>query len=382
MYVHYPWCLRKCPYCDFNSHQLPEGLDNRAYLNALLADLDEQLPDVSGRNIQTVFIGGGTPSLLSGDELFWLLAEIRRRGRLAETAEITLEANPGAVDAGNFARYRQAGVNRLSIGVQSFNDESLQRIGRIHDRSAALSAVAAAADAGFDNINLDLMFGLPGQGIGAALADLNQAVALAPTHLSWYQLTLEPNTPFAHQPPRLPDDDRIAEIQELGQQALADAGYAQYEVSAYARQGRQCRHNLNYWQFGDYLGIGAGAHGKLTGAGGGIVRYHKSPGPQRYLGNPASDNRQQVEMDELPVEFMLNALRLTGGFEPMLFEQRTGLPLQSIQAPLQQADERGLLYAGEDRVSPTRLGRRFLNDLIMLFDGVQENGPDKKSDAN
>jgi putative oxygen-independent coproporphyrinogen III oxidase len=368
LYVHYPWCLRKCPYCDFNSHQRVDDRDDERYLQALLSDVEQQLSAVPGRPLETVFIGGGTPSLMAGGRVQILLDDLRQRGRLAADAEISLEANPGAVDAHHFAGYRQAGVNRLSIGVQSFDDESLVRIGRIHDRRAAVAAVQLARDAGFDNLNLDMMFGLPGHDMSAALADLQTAIDLGPQHLSWYQLTLEPNTPFHHSPPRLPGEDALAEMQWAGQERLAAAGFVQYEVSAYARPGHQCRHNLNYWHFGDYLGIGAGAHAKLSWPDRGVLRYARARSPQRYLADPGGDSsRRWLTAAELPLEFMLNALRLRQGFSPSLFAQRTGLPLRFIEAPLAQAMQRGLLLQEGGRMVPSEVGWRFLNDLMGYF---------------
>jgi len=370
LYLHFPWCLRKCPYCDFNSQNLPEAADQRAYVAALLADLAWEADWVEGREMQTIFIGGGTPSLLSGALVATLLEGVAQRVALASGAEITLEANPGAAEAGRFRAYRQAGVNRLSIGVQSFADEPLRALGRVHDRASALRAVALARRAGFDNLNLDLMFGLPRQTLGQALADVRTAIELGPEHISYYQLTLEPGTAFYHQPPTLPMDEMVEEIELEGQAALRAAGYGHYEVSAFARPGRQCRHNLNYWQFGDYLGIGAGAHGKLS-RGGEIRRRWRVRGGEAFMqqaGGPAVlAGEQALEEVDLVAEFMLNALRLREGFAEGLFEERTGLPLARIEDRLAEAVQAGLLEWGNGHIAPSEQGRRFLNDLIEGF---------------
>ena len=484
LYVHFPWCVRKCPYCDFNSHAVRGEVPEARYIDALLADLEADLPRVWGRPVRSIFLGGGTPSLFSPEAIEQLLAGIRARVTLAPEAEITLEANPGTVaaparpapathmdvqvsrddcmDAGGratpgavaeagsrerpafahpcaaeterFRGYRAAGVNRLSIGIQSFDPEQLQKLGRIHGRDEALAAAQAARTAGFDNFNLDLMFGLPQQTLDEALADVRTALALQPAHLSVYQLTLEPNTLFHAQPPALPDDDEIAAMQEALQAELAAADFVQYEVSAYTRAapepkyrdahgrasvaggtmpgttdthgrgrktapafvqrrrpqsltasrsalppsmavagaaaGRRCRHNLNYWQFGDYLGIGAGAHAKITDAEG-VTRLWKVKQPRDYLetaGTPAGlGGEQRPGRDDVAFEFMLNALRLTEGVPAMLFSERTGLDLSCMQKPLTQAMARGLLDPGHEHFRPTPLGRRFLNELVALF---------------
>ena len=372
LYVHIPWCARKCPYCDFNSYEARGPIPEFAYVNALLADLEQDLPRVWGRRIESVFIGGGTPSLFSAEALDRLLAGLRARLPLRPDTEITLEANPGTVERGKFAEFREIGINRLSIGVQSFDDDHLQRLGRIHDRRAAFAAAEAAHTAGLDNFNLDLMFGLPGQTVEQALVDIANAIALQPAHLSYYQLTIEPNTRFHQSPPTLPDDETISLIQERAQAELAQQGYRQYEVSAYARDGRRCRHNLNYWEFGDYLGIGAGAHGKLTDpAAGRIHRRWKLKHPRDYLasaGTPAGigDNAPIHEAD-LPVEFLMNGLRLVEGVPAALFEERTGLPLTALEPGLRRARERGLMAADSERLQPTELGLRFLNDLLQEF---------------
>jgi len=373
LYVHVPWCVRKCPYCDFNSHAAAGALPEGAYIDALLADLDLELVHAgSERPFVSIFIGGGTPSLLSGAAIARLLDGIRRRGLLAANAEITLEANPGTVDAGHFAAYRQAGVNRLSIGAQSLSARHLRALGRIHDPGQVRAALATARHAGFDNVNLDLMFALPGQTLAQAGADLDALLALAPEHVSYYQLTLEPNTAFHHAPPPLPDEDLADDMQQQGLARLADAGYRRYEVSAFARPGRRCRHNLNYWTFGDYIGIGAGAHGKLTGSnGGGVLRRAKQRRPQAYLdgaarGDPVSSTRV-LDGADLVLEFALNAFRLVDGVEAALFTRRTGLPAERIAAPAAAARREGLLASGADRLRPTALGLRFANELIARF---------------
>ncbi len=378
LYVHLPWCVRKCPYCDFNSHEYtglggPGALPFNAYVDALLADLDHDLPLVWGRTVQTVFFGGGTPSLFPPDAIDRFLQLASSRLRFAPNAEITLETNPGTVEHGPFAGYRAAGVNRLSFGVQSFDDGCLQRLGRIHSSGDAQRAVKAAQDAGLENINIDLMYALPGQHLAMALDDVERGIALAPTHVSHYQLTLEPNTVFAARPPSgIPDDDDAWDMQEQCQARLADAGYAQYETSAYAKPGRQCAHNLNYWRFGDYLGIGAGAHGKLTlGASQQVLRRWKSKHPAAYLANAGSatgiGGDEVLEATRLPFDFMLNALRLNEGVPLAMFEARTGLPRTVIAGKLALACERGLLVVDDAWLRPTELGRRFANDVIGLF---------------
>ncbi len=370
LYVHFPWCVRKCPYCDFNSHAVRGEVPEAQYIDALLADLEADLPRVWGRPVRSIFLGGGTPSLFSPEAIERLLAGVRARVALVPEAEVTLEANPGTVETERFRGYRAAGVTRLSIGIQSFDPEQLQKLERIHGRDEALTAAQAARAAGFDNFNLDLMFGLPQQTFEKALADVRTALALQPAHLSLYQLTLEPNTLFHAHPPELPDDDAIAVMQEALQAELAAADFVQYEVSAYARAGRRCRHNLNYWQFGDYLGIGAGAHAKITNAEG-VTRLWKVKQPREYLetaGTPAGiGGEQRPGRDDVAFEFMLNALRLTEGVPAMLFSERTGLDLSSMQKPLTQAMARGLLESGHEHIRPTPLGRRFLNELVALF---------------
>lgn len=375
LYVHVPWCLRKCPYCDFNSHAVREGVPEAAYVDVLLQDLDQELarpPDPTP--FVSVFIGGGTPSLLSGEAIGRLLAGIRARAPLVADAEITLEANPGTAEARRFSAYRAAGVNRLSLGVQSLSADQLRRLGRVHGAAEAREAVQLARTAGFDNINLDLMYGLPGQDLKQAGEDLEQVLALEPAHLSYYQLTREPNTAFFADPPPLPDDDLTADMQQQGIGLLAEAGFAQYEISAYARARRRCRHNLNYWTFGDYLGIGAGAHGKRSDLGHGTVaRGAKRRHPTAYLAphnrTQLAGNRALVSEQDLPLEFAMNALRLRQGFEQALFERHTGLALARIAEPIAEATAAGLLTKDRTRITPTEQGRLFLDDLVALFAG-------------
>jgi len=373
LYVHLPWCVRKCPYCDFNSHELRGELPFEGYVDALLADLDFDLPLVTGRTIHSIFFGGGTPSLFPAASLGRFLDTAGAKLRFAPHLEITLEANPGTLEHGRFEDYRAAGINRLSFGIQSFDDGCLKRLGRIHDRAQAETAITRARQAGFDNINLDLMYALPGQTAAMAEADLARAIALEPAHMSHYQLTLEPNTLFAARPPKhLPDEDAAFDMQERCQSLLAAAGYAQYEVSAYARAGRQCMHNLNYWNFGDYLGIGAGAHGKLTLRGGNAIARrwrHKHPAQwMRSAGTAAAiGGEERIAPEQRPFEFMLNALRLTDGFPLALFEQRCGLPASVLSAPLREAQARGWLVVAEGDIRPTELGQCFTNDVIGLF---------------
>jgi oxygen-independent coproporphyrinogen-3 oxidase len=367
LYIHIPWCVRKCPYCDFNSHAPDGALPETDYVRALLRDLDADLAYVAGRPVTSIFFGGGTPSLFSPEAIAGILRGVEQRVALAPDAEITLEANPGTVDESRFAGFAAAGVNRLSIGVQSFADKHLAALGRIHSGDEAQRAVAAARAAGFDNFNLDLMHGLPGQTVAEAEDDLRRAIALAPTHMSWYQLTVEPNTEFFKRPPNLPVDELLADIQDAGEHLLAAAGYRQYEVSAYARPGREARHNRNYWEFGDFLGIGAGAHGKVTTADG-IYRYWKTRMPGAYLkAERPLAGTCSLGADELPLEFMMNALRLIDGVDAGLFAARTGLPRAQIAPALATLVERGLLQARDDRLVATALGMRFLNDLLQVF---------------
>lgn len=372
-YVHIPWCVKKCPYCDFNSHTSAAGLPEAEYVAALIADLDADLLSVSAdaarRPLQSIFFGGGTPSLFSAESLGRILDGLSQRLHFADDIEITLEANPGTFEQAKFAGYRNAGINRLSIGIQSFNAAHLKALGRIHDDQEALRAVDMARRAGFDNLNLDLMHGLPGQTLNDALADIDQAIGLSPEHLSWYQLTLEPNTVFYSKPPVLPEDDTLWDIQEAGQARLAEHGFAQYEISAYARPGRQARHNLNYWQYGDFFGIGAGAHGKLTHSSGHIERYWKTRLPRDYLDAAKAFRAggKSLSAEELPFDFLMNALRLVDGVPSELFPARTGLSLDRIAPTLDHAVRRGLLEPWHTRLRPTERGRLFLNDLLEMF---------------
>ena len=365
LYAHFPWCVRKCPYCDFNSHEAAGEVPDEAYGVRLLEDLRGELAaDV--RPVQTVFIGGGTPSLMQPGLAGALLEAAARRGALAEA---TLEANPGAVDAGRFAAYRRAGVNRLSLGFQSLNAQSLRLLGRIHSAEEARHAYRLARRAGFASINIDLMHGLPQQSVGDALCDLSGVLALEPEHVSWYQLTIEKNTRFYSQPPPLPGEAALEEMQARGAEALRQAGYRQYEVSAWARPGYECRHNLNYWRFGDYIGIGAGAHGKRSLAGGQIVRRRKTRMPGDYLaGGGAPALAEPVAAEDLPLEFLMNALRLTEGFAAALYEQRTGLPFATLRPFIAQGQAQGLLAydPAAQRLRPTERGLRYLDSLLQL----------------
>lgn len=367
LYIHVPWCVRKCPYCDFNSHALQGELPESAYLDALLEDLDQDLPLVSEREISTVFIGGGTPSLMSGAFYQALFGRLSEKLALARDAEITLEANPGTLEAGRFEAFRKAGINRLSIGVQSFDPDHLTVLGRIHDSDSAHRAIETARQAGFDNFNIDLMHGLPGQTPEQAVRDLEAALAYEPPHLSWYQLTLEPNTEFYSRPPTLPDDDRLWDIYQQGARFLRAHGYRDYEVSAWCRNDRASRHNLNYWTFGDYLALGAGAHGKVSFADGRIQRYWKTRQPEAYLNRIGSRTAgtAEIEPEERPLEFLMNALRLSEGVDETLFLQRTGLPLATVGVKLDQLRKEGLLEKG--RLQATDLGQRYLNSLLERF---------------
>ncbi|WP_028917170.1 radical SAM family heme chaperone HemW [Pseudoxanthomonas sp. J35] len=373
LYVHLPWCVRKCPYCDFNSHGARGELPFDDYVAALVRDLEHDLPLVWGRTVHSVFFGGGTPSLFPAAAIESILSAASARLRFAPDAEITLEANPGTAEHDRFEDYRAAGVNRISFGIQSFDDGCLQRLGRIHDSAEAEAAVKLAQDAGFDNLNLDLMYALPGQDLAMAERDLERAFALQPAHISHYQLTLEPNTVFYARPPQgIPDDDLAWDIQERCQALLADAGYGHYETSAYARPGRQCAHNLNYWRYGDYLGIGAGAHGKITlGAEQAILRRWKHKHPATWMAAAGSDQAiggdDRIAPEQRPFEYMLNALRLHEGFDLADFEVRTGLSRDSIAPALETARQREWLSIEANRVAPTVLGRRFANDVIALF---------------
>jgi oxygen-independent coproporphyrinogen-3 oxidase len=377
IYVHLPWCVSKCPYCDFNSHASPGRIPETEYVAALLADLDGDLDLAVGRSVGSVFLGGGTPSLFGVDAIAALLGGLAERIPSARDAEITMEANPGTVEHGRFAGYARAGVNRVSLGAQSFDAKQLAALGRIHGPGEIGAAVAELVAAGLDNFNLDLMYALPQQTREAALADLEAAIALGPAHLSHYQLTLEPGTAFFHRPPPLPDDELAFEMQQDCQARLAAAGFAQYEISAYARPGRQCRHNLNYWRFGDYLGIGAGAHGKVTVAGE-AIRTEKPRSPRAYLeaGGRAGACRRTIPPAQLPFEFMLNALRLNEGFELAAFERATGLPASTLRPMIDAEAARGLIEESSGRFRPTELGFRFLNDLVGAFLPAEKAGGD------
>ncbi len=368
LYIHLPWCERKCPYCDFNSHEAAD-IPEQAYIDALLADLRNDLPLARGREVQTLFIGGGTPSLFSAAAIGRLLTGIGDLLPLAADLEATMEANPGSAEAEKFAGFRAAGINRLSLGIQSFDDRCLKALGRVHNSEQAEAAIAMARGAGFNRFNLDLMHGLPGQAPIDALADLRQAIDCAPPHLSWYQLTIEPNTVFYTRPPTLPVEDELAAIQLEGEQLLATAGYRQYEVSAYGRDGDQCRHNLNYWCFGDYLGIGAGAHGKATMADGKVMRYAKTRQPGDYLAANGSYRvgERAIPSADLVGEFTMNALRLNSGFSLALFEAHTGLAASALQPQLDALTDRDLLAVENGSVRATDLGRRFLDSVIAEF---------------
>jgi putative oxygen-independent coproporphyrinogen III oxidase len=371
LYVHMPWCVRKCPYCDFNSHQLKSAAPDSSYIDALIRDFDLELPSVSGRRIDTVFFGGGTPSLFQPEDFSRLLGAFRQRIAFAEDVEITLEANPGTIERGRFAGYRDAGINRVSLGAQTFAPRALEALGRIHSADDTHRAVAELRAAKLDNFNLDLMYALPQQTPEEALEDVRIACALEPLHISYYQLTLEPGTVFHARPPQLPDEDAAWRIQTAGQKLLADAGYVQYEVSAYARPGKRCRHNLNYWLFGDYLGIGAGAHGKLSfELPQRILRTVKPKQPREYLEQmrrAGSGESSPIAAADLPFEFMLNALRLNEGFTVGDFRRRTGLEMASVERTLVEGEARGLLVRRADGWHPSELGRRFLNDLQVSF---------------
>ncbi len=369
LYIHIPWCVRKCPYCDFNSHEARGALPEREYVAALIRDLELALPQIWGRRVHTVFFGGGTPSMLSGEAVAGILRQVRMLLPLAHDAEITLEANPGTAEAGKFAAFRDAGVNRLSLGIQSFNDVHLQALGRIHSADEARRAIEIAQQY-FDNINLDLMYALPDQTLEQALQDVGTALQFSPQHLSSYHLTLEPNTLFAHQPPPLPDNDAGYAMQQRIEELLVSHGYQHYEISAFAQPKHYARHNVNYWRFGDYLGIGAGAHSKLSFPDK-VIRQMRHKQPQAYLDAVAQDapmhSEHALQCGDLAFEFMMNALRLNEGFEETLFSERTSLPLLVIRRELEEAARRGLLLRENLHIAPTRLGRDFLNDLLQLF---------------
>ena len=369
LYIHLPWCERKCPYCDFNSHEA-QDIPEARYVDALLRDLRADLPLTQGRAIDTLFIGGGTPSLFSAEAIRQLLQGVAGLVPLSPTLEATMEANPGSAEADKFAAFRAAGITRLSLGIQSFDDGRLQALGRIHNSDQARAAIEFAAAAGFDSFNIDLMHGLPGQDLTAAESDLSSALAYDPPHLSWYQLTIEPNTVFHKRPPALPVEDELADIQHRGEQLLARSGYQQYEVSAYSKPGFSCRHNRNYWAFGDYLGIGAGAHGKVSFADGRVQRYAKKRQPGEYLATGPGDftaSRRTVQPEEIIGEFMLNALRLNEGFTLEQLSARTGLDAGRLQPQLASLCQRGLLEQLGNRVQASATGRRFLDDVIAEF---------------
>ena len=381
LYVHFPWCVRKCPYCDFNSYTLRGELDELRYVEALEQDLLAQAEAVRGREVISIFLGGGTPSLFSPDAIGRLIECARRHLVLASDVEVTMEANPGAVERGRFGEYRAAGVTRVSLGAQSFDERRLAALGRIHSPEETRRAAEELHAAGLANFNLDLMYALPGQDVAAATRDLEAALALSPAHISHYQLTIEHGTVFEAQRPVLPDDDVAADMLAECTRRLFEAGFCQYEVSAYAREGRQCRHNLNYWTFGDYLGVGAGAHGKLT-RDGSVFRTQQLREPRRYLASaPAAVSRTEVDAEELPFEFMLNALRLVEGFEVSLFPERTGLGWDTISVAVEGLVARGLLRQDELRLKPTSEGLRFLNELLLSFVPDQRRQRPKMSGA-
>ena len=372
LYVHLPWCVKKCPYCDFNSYSGGENAPRERYVDALIDDLVREARTAEGRELTSIFFGGGTPSLFAPDEIGRVLEEVMKRYAVEDDVEITMEANPGTIECGDLGGYRSAGVNRLSIGAQSFDAGQLSTLGRIHTVEDIDRSCEEARAAGFSNVNLDLMYALPGQSVDDAMTDIRRAAALRPAHISWYHLTLEPNTVFHARPPAgLPDDDRAASIQQAGELLLTELGYEHYEVSAYAREGRRCRHNLNYWSFGDYLGVGAGAHGKVTSTDA-VARYTKPANPQQYMASMEAGGetgtRVELSQSDLLFEFMLNALRLTTGFEERMFTERTGLPTVLLNQRLGPLRDRGLVEeAGDRRWRPTQLGQRFLNDLQAHF---------------
>ncbi len=373
LYIHVPWCVRKCPYCDFNSHKAEETLPEQEYIESLLADLERDMAWVQGRDIQSIFIGGGTPSLLSVKAFEDLFIGLKKKLNFSHDIEITLEANPGTFEAEKFKGYRELGINRLSIGIQSFQDHQLKHLGRIHNGLEAKQAVKLAKDAGFSNFNLDLMHGLPDQSLQDALNDIQQAIDLGPTHISWYQLTIEPNTEFYKYPPQLPQDETLWSIQEAGQALLAQHGFNQYEISAYAQSGKQARHNINYWQFGDYLGIGAGAHGKVTIIDNDpnkstIIRTSKTRLPKDYLNKDKiqSVNTEEIALEDRDLEFFMNALRLYQGTSFEIFEQRTGLSIEHCKSKMEHAIEAGLLE-NTNEIKTTPKGQLFLNELLEKF---------------
>lgn len=371
LYIHIPWCVKKCPYCDFNSHTYAEGLPESDYIAALIRDLEHELPSIWGREIISIFIGGGTPSLFSPESIDRLLSELRARLNLKPFIETTMEANPGTLETGRLHEFRHCGINRLSLGIQSFNDKALKQLGRIHSADDAKQAIETALTAGFDSFNLDLMYGLPNQTEAEALSDIETAAAYTPKHISHYQLTIEPDTAFHKRPPTLPTDEHIWQMQQNCQQRLAAAGFEHYEISAYAQKGHRCLHNENYWHFGDYVGIGAGAHQKLTHLQQQYIqRRWKNRLPKDYLSAQAdgfTEGESKPNRKDLIFEFMLNALRLTNGFPANLFYQHTGMPIAVISQALQQAEEQGLLSYSRDHIQPTRAGQQYLNELLLLF---------------
>lgn len=370
IYIHIPWCVRKCPYCDFNSHEAKSSLPEDLYVAALMQELDSHLPLIHNRPIISIFFGGGTPSLFSANAIERILTGVSQRLTLNTDAEITLEANPGTIDQVRFRDFKQAGINRLSLGIQSLQDEKLKTLGRIHDRDNAMRAIEIAKNAGFANFNLDIMYGLPHQTLDDALHDIQTALSFQPTHFSWYQLTIEPNTLFYHQTPPLPPDEHIWEMQLAGQALINQSGFQQYEVSAYSQPQMECKHNLNYWEFGDYLGIGAGAHSKITDHElGSVVRFSQVRHPRDYLdiNKRHPQGFKTITNDDLIFEFMLNTLRLTRGFPNELFEARTGLPLTCITPIINAAKTKGLLIDDPSHICPSELGKRFLNDLVGQF---------------
>lgn len=376
LYIHIPWCVKKCPYCDFNSHQLHSGIPEEKYVQALISDIEQDLPLVWGRPVESVFIGGGTPSLLTAAALGELMGALRARLPIKPNAEITMEANPGTVEQNKFSAFFELGINRLSIGVQSFNDPHLKRLGRIHDAMQALRAIETAQKAGFENINIDLMFALPEQSVKNAAADLKTALAAGVSHISYYQLTLEPNTAFFNQPPPMPNDDLAAEIQQQGHDLLNRQGYQQYEVSAFSLPGKQCRHNINYWQFGDYLAIGAGAHAKISDlANAKITRFLKLRHPTQYMqqaGNAKSiQQTRTLHKSDRILEFVMNAFRLSNGFREDKFEQTTGLPIEVIEESMQQANLRGFIHRENGVIKTSARGGQFLNDVLQLFMDIE-----------
>ncbi len=367
LYIHIPWCVQKCPYCDFNSHALKGEVPHDDYVAHLLADLDADLPLVAGREIRTIFIGGGTPSLLSAEAMQTLMDGVRARIAVAADAEVTMEANPGTVEADRFSGYQKAGINRISIGVQSFGDDKLIRLGRIHDAGEAKRAARLAATLGLRSFNLDLMHGLPEQHLGEALSDLRQAIELAPPHLSWYQLTIEPNTSFGSRPPVLPDDDLLWDIFSQGHQLLTQAGYVQYETSAYAKPGFQCQHNLNYWRFGDYLGIGCGAHGKISFADGRILRTVKTKHPRGYMAGRYLDQQNEVATEDRPFEFFMNRFRLLEAMPRGDFTDYTGLPESVVRPQIEAALNAGEISETATHWQITEHSKLFLNTLLERF---------------